>query len=512
MFKRILIANRGEIAVRVIRACRDLGIQSVAIYSDADRAALHVREADYAVPVGSAPAAESYLKTERILEAAKKTGAEAIHPGYGFFSENADFASAVEKAGLIFIGPSPEAIKAMGDKVEARKAMAKAGVPVVPGSPGTLSGEAEVRAHANRIGYPVMLKAAAGGGGKGLRFVEKESELASAIRAVGGEAKSSFGDARLYVEKYLSRPRHIEFQVFADQQGATVHVFERECSIQRRHQKVVEESPSPFITPEMRRAMGEVAVKAAQAVNYCGAGTIEFLADADRNFYFLEMNTRIQVEHPITELVTGVDLVKTQIEVAAGAPLPFKQKDLSQRGWAVECRIYAEDPAAGFVPAPGRIDTLKWPSGPGVRNDAGVYAGAEVPIFYDPMISKLAVWGRDRVEAMARMRRALSEMVIAGELTTNLDFHRWLMEHPVFLSGDYDTNFIGQQYHPRSPKTSEGTSAERNDQEFTAAMLAVAAAAQNLGNGRASNTDQGRAAGRPGSGWKTLGRLDVLRR
>jgi len=512
MFKRILIANRGEIAVRVIRACRDLGIQSVAIYSDADRAALHVREADYAVPVGPSPAAESYLKTERILEAAKKTGAEAIHPGYGFFSENADFASAVAKAGLIFIGPSPEAIKAMGDKVEARRAMAKAGVPVVPGSPGTLSGEAEVRAHADRIGYPVMLKAAAGGGGKGLRFVEKESELASAIRAVGGEAKSSFGDARLYVEKYLSRPRHIEFQVFADQQGATVHVFERECSIQRRHQKVVEESPSPFITPEMRRAMGEVAVKAAQAVNYCGAGTIEFLADADRNFYFLEMNTRIQVEHPITELVTGVDLVKTQIEVAAGAPLPFKQKDLSQRGWAVECRIYAEDPAAGFVPAPGRIDTLKWPSGPGVRNDAGVYAGAEVPIFYDPMISKLAVWGRDRAEAIARMRRALSEVVIAGELTTNLDFHRWLMEHPVFLSGDYDTNFIGQQYHPRAPKTSEGTGAEPNDQEFTAAMLAVAAAAQNLGNGRASNTDQGRAAGRPGSGWKTLGRLDVLRR
>ncbi len=512
MFKRILIANRGEIAVRVIRACRDLGIQSVAIYSDADRAALHVREADYAVAVGPPPAAESYLNTERILEAARRTGAEAIHPGYGFFSENAGFARAVNSAGLVFIGPSPEAIKAMGDKVEARKAMSQAGVPVVPGSPGTLSGEAEVRETAARIGYPVMLKAAAGGGGKGLRFVEKESELASAIRAVGGEAKSSFGDARLYVEKYLSRPRHIEFQVFADQQGRTVHVFERECSIQRRHQKVVEESPSPFITPEMRRAMGEVAVKAAQAVKYCGAGTIEFLADADRNFYFLEMNTRIQVEHPITELVTGVDLVKTQIEVAAGAPLPFKQKDLSQRGWAVECRIYAEDPAAGFVPAPGRIDALKWPSGPGVRNDAGVYAGAEVPIFYDPMISKLAVWGRDRAEAIARMRRALSEVVIAGELTTNLDFHRWLMDHPVFLSGDYDTNFIGQQFHPRKVKAEQDGDSRSHDREFTAAMLAVAAAAQNPGNGLASNTDQGRAAGRAGSAWKTLGRLDVLRR
>ncbi|HTJ08521.1 MAG TPA: acetyl-CoA carboxylase biotin carboxylase subunit [Candidatus Binataceae bacterium] len=512
MFKRILIANRGEIAVRVIRACRDLGVETVAVYSEVDRAALHVREADYAVAVGPAPASESYLKTERILEAAKKTGAEAIHPGYGFFSENAGFASAVAAAGLVFIGPSPEAIKAMGDKVEARKAMAAAGVPVVPGSPGTLAGEAEVRAAAAKIGYPIMLKAAAGGGGKGLRFVEKESELTSAIRAVGGEAKSSFGDARIYVEKYLSRPRHIEFQVFADRAGKTVHVFERECSIQRRHQKVVEESPSPFITPVMRRAMGEVAVKAAQAVGYVGAGTIEFLADADRNFYFLEMNTRIQVEHAITEMVTGVDLVKAQIEVAAGAPLPFSQKDLSQHGWALECRIYAEDPAAGFVPAPGRIDTLRWPSGPGVRNDAGVYAGAEVPVFYDPMISKLVVWGRDRTEAIARMRRALGEFVIAGELTTNLDFHRWLMHHPVFLGGDYDTNFIEHEYHPRAI-AADAKSGGRDDGEFTAAMLAVAAAAQKMGNGRAADTaGAGRQAARGGSAWKTLGRLDVLRR
>jgi acetyl-CoA carboxylase, biotin carboxylase subunit len=514
MFKRILIANRGEIAVRVIRACRDLGIETVAVYSEADRAALHVREADYAVAVGPAPASESYLKTERILDAARTTGAEAIHPGYGFFSENAGFASAVAQAGLVFIGPSPEAIKAMGDKVEARKAMAAAGVPVVPGSPGTLAGEDEVRAAAARIGYPVMLKAAAGGGGKGLRFVEKESELASAIRAVGGEARSSFGDARLYVEKYLSRPRHIEFQVFADRAGNTVHVFERECSIQRRHQKVVEESPSPFITPAMRRAMGKVAVKAAQAVGYVGAGTIEFLADVDRNFYFLEMNTRIQVEHAITEMVTGVDLVKAQIEVAAGAPLPFRQEDLSQHGWAIECRIYAEDPAAGFVPAPGRIDTLRWPSGPGVRNDAGVYAGAEVPVFYDPMISKLVVWGRDRAEAIARTRRALSEFVIAGELTTNLDFHRWLMNHPVFLGGDYDTNFIDQEYHPGSPSTDGAAGKQEGDREFTAAMLAAAAAAQKLGNGSASEAaaGAGRGLARGGSAWRTLGRLDVLRR
>ncbi len=505
MFKRILIANRGEIAVRVIRACRELGIESVAVYSEADRAALHVREADYAVAVGPPPAAESYLNTEHIVEAARKTRAEAVHPGYGFFSENAGFARAIAAAGLVFIGPPPEAIEKMGDKVEARKLMAAAGVPVVPGSPGTLDSEAEVRKVAAKIGFPVMLKAAAGGGGKGLRLVEKESDLTSAIRAVGGEAKSSFGDGRLYVEKFLNRPRHIEFQVFGDHAGRTVHVFERECSIQRRHQKVVEESPSPFVTPEMRRAMGAVAVKAAQAVGYFSAGTIEFLADADRNFYFLEMNTRIQVEHPITELVTGVDLVKAQIEVAAGAPLPFKQESLVQRGWAVECRIYAEDPAAGFVPAPGRIDALRLPSGPGVRNDAGVYAGAEVPVFYDPMISKLATWGRDRAEAISRMRCALSEFWIAGGLTTNLDFHRWLMNHPAFLRGEYDTNFIAQEFRPAAITPS-------SDVERTAAMLAAAALAQQLGNGRTVETEARRDVRRGASAWKTLGRLDVLRR
>ncbi|MGH7880149.1 MAG: acetyl-CoA carboxylase biotin carboxylase subunit, partial [Candidatus Binataceae bacterium] len=402
MFKRILIANRGEIAVRVIRACRDLGVEAVAVFSEADRAALHVREADYAVAVGPAPAAQSYLNTERILEAAKRTGAEAIHPGYGFFSENAGFARAVEAAGIVFIGPPPSAIAKMGDKVEARKLMAAAGVPIVPGSPGTLETEAQVRAVAREIGFPIMLKAAAGGGGKGMRLVEHEKDLDAAVRIVASEAKSSFGDGRFYVEKFVSRPRHIEVQVFADQAGNTVHLFERECSIQRRHQKVVEESPSPFITPAMRAAMGEVAVKAARAVNYVGAGTIEFLADAERNFYFLEMNTRIQVEHPVTEMVTGIDLVKTQIEVAAGLTLPFAQSDLHQHGWALECRIYAEDAAAGFTPAPGRIVAMTLPDGPGVRVDAGVYAGAEVSVFYDPMIAKLATWGRDRAEAIAR--------------------------------------------------------------------------------------------------------------
>ena len=352
MFKRILIANRGEIAVRVMRACRELGIETVAVFSEADRTALHVLEADFAVAVGPPPAAQSYLNTEAILAAAKRTGAEAIHPGYGFFSENAGFAEAVAQAVMVFIGPRPEAIRRMGDKVEARKLMASAGVPVVPGSPGTLESEAQVRALVDKIGLPIMIKAAAGGGGKGLRFVEHEKDLASAVRTVASEAKASFGDGRFYVEKFVNRPRHIEVQVFADDHGHTVHLFERECSIQRRHQKVVEESPSPFVTPEMRRAMGEVAVRAAKAVNYLGAGTIEFLVDADRNFYFMEMNTRIQVEHPVTELVTGIDLVKTQIEVAAGEPLPFKQSDLSQKGWAIECRVYAEDPDQGFAPAP----------------------------------------------------------------------------------------------------------------------------------------------------------------
>ena len=502
MFKRILIANRGEIAVRVIRACRELGIESVAVFSEADRAALHVREADYAVPIGPAPAAQSYLKIDHILDAAKRTGADAIHPGYGFFSENAGFARAVEAAGIVFIGPPPSAIERMGDKVEARKLMTAAGVPVVPGSPGTLDGEDAARAVASRIGFPIMVKAAAGGGGKGLRLVEHEQDLASAVRTVASEAKSSFGDGRFYIEKCLSRPRHIEVQIFADRQGNTVHLFERECSIQRRHQKVVEESPSPFITPAMRAAMGEVAVKAARAVNYVGAGTIEFLADAERNFYFLEMNTRIQVEHPVTEMVTGVDLVKLQIQVAAGTALPFKQQDLAQNGWAVECRIYAEDSAAGFVPAPGRIETMTFPNGPGVRVDAGVYAGAEVSVFYDPMIAKLVTWGRDRAEAIARMRRALSEFTITGELSTNLDFHRWITNQPRFLAGDFDTNFIAQEYRPE-------TAAKTQDPARLAAILAAAFVAQQDGN----HTATAAAGQRPAaaSPWKLIGRSNLLR-
>jgi acetyl-CoA carboxylase, biotin carboxylase subunit len=509
MFKRILIANRGEIAVRVIRACRDLGIESVAVFSDVDRAALHVREADQAVLVGPAPAAESYLNTEAILSAAKNTGAEAIHPGYGFFSERAAFARAVEDAGLVWIGPSPDAIERMGDKVAARKLMAAAGVPITPGSPGTLETEEQVREVANKIGFPIMIKAAAGGGGKGMRLVESDEDLGSIVRTVASEAKSSFGDGRFYVEKYLKRPRHIEVQVMADKYGNTVHVFERECSIQRRNQKVIEESPSPFITPEMRTKMGEVAVRAAKAVNYTSAGTIEFLADADRNFYFMEMNTRIQVEHPVTELVTGIDLVRTQIEIAAGAKLPFKQEDLAQRGWAVECRIYAEDPAAGFAPAPGKIETLRFPSGPGVRNDAGVYAGAEVPIFYDPMISKLATWGATRSEAIDRMRRALGEFVIAGELRTNLDFHRWMMVQPRFLEGDFDTNFISQEWHP------EQNGVVHADKAQLAAIFLAAIAGNQSANHAAASSQQASGPSPSGmrpSSWRILGRLDQLRR
>jgi acetyl-CoA carboxylase biotin carboxylase subunit len=506
MFKRILIANRGEIAVRVIRACRDLGIESVAVFSEADRAALHVREADYAVAIGPPPAAQSYLNVERILDAAKRTGAEAVHPGYGFFSENAGFARAVTDAGLVFIGPPPSAIESMGDKVEARKLMAAAGVPTVPGSPDTLETEDEVRAVANRIGFPIMLKAAAGGGGKGMRLVDSDKDLASAVRTVASEAKSSFGDGRFYVEKFLNRPRHIEVQVFADQKGNTVHLFERECSIQRRHQKVVEESPSPFITPQMRAAMGEVAVKAARAVNYVGAGTIEFLADADRNFYFLEMNTRIQVEHPVTELVTGIDLVRTQIEVAHGASLPFTQDSLRQNGWAMECRVYAEDPAAGFVPAPGRIDAMHFPDGPGVRVDAGVYAGAEVPIYYDPMIAKLATWGRDRNEAIERMRRALTEFRIAGELTTNLEFHRWIMAHPRFLAGDFDTNFIAQEYRP------EVSNGKKDPARLAAILAAALMANRNSNHANAPAAPEQSVARAAISPWKMIGRADMLRR
>ena len=445
MFNRILIANRGEIAVRVIRACRELGIETVAVYSEADRAALHVQYADHAYLIGPPPSAESYLVIPKIIEAAQKSGAEAIHPGYGFLSERALFARACQEAGVVFIGPTPEAIAKMGDKVTARTIMQQAGVPVVPGTD-VLGSEEEVITAAERIGFPVMFKASAGGGGKGMRLVQSRNEVLSALRGVRSEAKSSFGDDRMYMEKFIEKPRHVEVQVLADTHGHTIHLYERECSLQRRHQKVIEESPSTAINEAVRKQMGQVAVEAAKAVHYVGAGTVEFLVDAHQNFYFLEMNTRIQVEHPITELVTGVDLVKAQIQIAAGERLPLQQKDIQQRGWAIECRIYAEDPARDFLPSPGKIEILRTPGGNGIRDDSGVYEGWEVPIYYDPLISKLCAYGRTREEAIQRMLRALQEYTIEG-IVTNIPFHRWALKHPRFLAGDLDTGFIPQEFH-----------------------------------------------------------------
>ncbi|MBI2964133.1 MAG: acetyl-CoA carboxylase biotin carboxylase subunit [Deltaproteobacteria bacterium] len=497
MFRKVLIANRGEIAVRVIRACRELGAKTVAVYSEADREALHVRMADEAYPIGPPPSRESYLAVEKLLDVARRSGAEAVHPGYGFLSERAHFAQACADAGLVFIGPSPAAIDAMGDKVEARKRMIAARVPVVPGSGGTLDSEEEVVAAAAKIGFPVMLKAAAGGGGKGMRLVSAEGEIRAASRAARSEAKSAFGDDRIYVERFVDSPRHVEVQVLGDTHGNVVHVYERECTIQRRHQKVIEESPSPALDAKTREAMGQVAAQAAKAVGYVGAGTIEFLVDSRRNFYFLEMNTRIQVEHPITEMVTGIDLVRTQIEIACGVPLPFRQADVRQRGWAIECRVYAEDPENDFLPAPGRITRLREPGGLGVRNDSGVYEGFEVSIHYDPMISKLVAWGATRDEAIARMERALSEYVIHGP-TTNIEFHRWILRHPRFLAGDFDTRFIQQEWKGL-PAGAEGLE-----------QIAVAAAAIAALDGDGATGSPAPAAA-PSSRWRAAARRDALR-
>jgi acetyl-CoA carboxylase, biotin carboxylase subunit len=437
--RKILIANRGEIAVRVIRSCRELGIPTVAVYSDADRDALHVRMADEAYRVGPPPSRESYLSFERILEAAKASGADAIHPGYGFLSENASFVRACEAAGIVFIGPPAAAMDAMGEKTRARGNMEKAGVPVVPGSIAPFPSVGEARTYAEKIGFPVMLKAAGGGGGKGMRRVDRLADFEAAWRSAQSEALNAFGNDAVYLEKYLEEPHHVEIQVFADQHGNTVHLNERECSAQRRHQKVIEETPSPILTPEMRSAMGEVAVKAAKAVHYVGAGTVEFLVDRHRNFYFLEMNTRLQVEHPVTEWVTGLDLVAWQIRVARGEELGFRTEP--PRGHSIEVRVYAEDPAQNFMPSPGRITYLRIPSGPNVRDDSGVYPGYTVPTVYDPMISKLSVWAPTRLEAIARMRRALSEYVVKG-ITTNIRYLRAILAHPEFVAGNYDTGFL----------------------------------------------------------------------
>ena len=441
MIKKILIANRGEIAVRIMRTCREMDIKSVAVYSDADRRSLHVRYAGEAFHIGPSPSNESYLVMDKIIAAAKKSGADAIHPGYGFLSENAEFAKKVRQAGIIFIGPSSHAISIMGDKIVARQTAMACGVPVVPGTSTPVTNEKEVKKVAGEIGYPVIIKASAGGGGKGMRLVQKEDELFDALRMAKSEAMASFGDDSVYVEKYIESPHHIEFQLLADQHGHVIHLCERECSIQRRHQKVVEESPSTIMTPELREKMGTAAVMLAKSVDYEGAGTVEFLVDDKGNYFFLEMNTRLQVEHPITERVVGLDLVKEQIRIAAGDKLPYKQEEIKQQGHAIECRICAEDPDNNFMPDPGLIKHITEPLGFGVRTDGYVYEGYEIPIYYDPMISKLIVWGRTRKDAINRMKRALYEYKITG-VKTSIPFLERIMNTPDFIKGNYDTHFI----------------------------------------------------------------------
>ncbi len=443
MIKKILIANRGEIALRVMRSCREMGIKSVAVFSEADRNSKHVYYADEAYYIGPAPSNESYLVIDKIIEVAKKSGADAIHPGYGFLSENAEFSDRCKAEGITFIGPTSDVIAVMGDKISARKKMIAAGVQVVPGTKEDIKSDEDALRIVKSVGLPVMIKASAGGGGKGMRLVREEKDIIPAVRAAKSEAMAAFGDDAVYVEKFVENPHHIEFQVLGDSHGNAVHLFERECSVQRRHQKVIEETPSPLMTPELRETMGQQAVMAAKAVNYVGAGTVEFLVDDDLNYYFLEMNTRLQVEHPITERVVGVDLVKAQIIVADGGEIPWKQEELSQKGHAIEARVYAEDPSNNFMPSPGKIQHMVEPLGPGIRHDGYVYAGYEIPIHYDPMISKMITWGTDRDEAIERMKRALFNYKLSG-IKTNIRFLYRIMETPDFVEGKYNTEFIGK--------------------------------------------------------------------
>ena len=445
MIKKILIANRGEIAVRVIRSCREMGINTVAVFSEADRKSLHVRYADEAYCIGPPPSTESYLRIDKILEVAKKTKSDAIHPGYGFLSENPEFSSRIKESGLIFIGPSEFSIRSMGDKISARQIMTKAGVPVVPGTKENISDEQQALNTVENIGLPFMIKAASGGGGKGMRLVKKKKKVWESVQAAKSEALDSFGDDSVYVEKYIESPHHIEFQVLADQHGNVIHLFERECSVQRRHQKIIEETPSPLLTDSLRQEMGKRAIDATKAVNYEGAGTIEFLVDNNLNYYFLEMNTRLQVEHPVTENVTGIDLVKEQIRIAEGQKLSYQQNEISQNGHSIECRIYAEDSDNNFMPSPGTITKMAEPSGIGVRIDGYVFEGFEVPVFYDPLMSKLITYGRNREEAINRMKRCLDEYYLTG-VKTSLHFLRRIMETPDFVEGKYDTHFIEQNH------------------------------------------------------------------
>ncbi|MDZ7742323.1 MAG: acetyl-CoA carboxylase biotin carboxylase subunit [Bacteroidota bacterium] len=456
MIKKVLIANRGEIALRIMRSCREMGIKSVAVFSEADRTAMHVRYADEAYFIGVAASSESYLSIDKIIDVAKKSKADAIHPGYGFLSENAKFSARCEKEGIIFIGPKPYAIETMGDKLTARKTMTEAGVPVVPGTKSEITDEKEALQVMKEIGLPVMIKASAGGGGKGMRMVREEKEFIAALNMAKSEARNAFGNDAVYIEKYIESPHHIEFQVLADQHGNVIHLFERECSVQRRHQKVLEETPSPIMTPEVRKEMGEKAVAAAKAVDYQGAGTVEFIVDDNLNYYFLEMNTRLQVEHPITERVVGVDLVKEMIRIAQGEKLSYKQEDLIQHGHAIEVRIYAEDPDENFMPSPGIIRHLTEPLGLGVRHDGYVYEGYEIPMDYDPMISKLIVWGNTREEAISRLKRALYNYKITG-VKTSIKFLERILDVPDFVEGKYNTHFIEKNWKfLMTPKKSKG--------------------------------------------------------
>lgn len=498
MFKKLLIANRGEIAVRIARACREMGISPVAVYSDADRASLHVRVADQAMHIGPSPSNESYLVIDKIIGAAKKSGAEAIHPGYGFLSENAEFAEAVEKSGLVLIGPPASAMKLMGSKTSARQIAQAAGAPVVPGTVSPLTSVEEAERVAGEVGYPVMLKAASGGGGKGMRLVRSREGIASAFSLASSEAAASFNDASVYIEKYLDSPRHIEIQLIGDGFGNMVYLGERECSLQRRHQKVLEECPSPIVGPELRRLMGEAAVSIARAADYQNAGTIEFLVDRERNFYFLEMNTRLQVEHPVTELVTGRDLVHEQLRVAAGEKLSLSQDEIVMRGAAIECRIYAEDSENNFLPSPGRITKLVTPAGPGVRYDSGSYQGWEVPIFYDPLLAKLCVWAETREAAINRLARVLNEYTVEG-IRTTVPFFRAVVRSEEFRRGEFDTGFIDRFWNSRAP-----AQIATGEEDATLADIAAIAAILHT---RASGTRQETSTVANESRWKLSGRV-----
>lgn len=496
LFKKILIANRGEIAVRVIRSCREMGISTVAVFSDVDRKALHIKLADEAYPLGEAIPSQSYLNIEKIIQAAKKCKAEAIHPGYGFLAENPELVARCEKEGIVFIGPPSQPMEIMGSKTASRKKMTKAGVPVIPGTLASVKDEKDLREKAEEVGFPLLLKASAGGGGKGLRLVSDKKELLSSFRLAQSEAQSSFDDPSVYIEKYIEEPHHIEIQILSDNFGRTVYLGERECSIQRRYQKVLEETPSPFIDDVIRRKMGEIAVKAAEAVNYRNAGTVEFVVDKDRNFYFLEMNTRLQVEHPITEMVTGIDLVKCQVEIAAGIPLSFRQEDIKPVGHSLECRIYAEDPDNDFMPSPGKIIHLRTPGGGlGLRDDNGVYEGYEVPLEYDPLLSKLVTWGRTREEAIHRMLRALSEYQVYG-IKTTIPFFKRILLHPKFFAGDYNTHFISN------------LEKEEDGGEYKEKVIALIATAVKVYSERKTGTKP--LPKRKMSSWKYQGRLRNL--